>query len=123
VSRCSSVSIRRARQCAEEVGAALVPAVVLARVAGVQLLQCFGEARVGEPDEGVVVVAHQHVGEQVDPSWPEGGAQPFEEVAAIGVVEVEVALVAAVGGEVVDAGMELTSRPSHPARVGAWRVG
>jgi hypothetical protein len=83
---------------AEEVRAAFVPAVVVAGVLGVQSLECFGEARVGDARECVVVVAEQDVGEHVDVAPPEGVAEPVEEVGAVVVTNEQVPSVAAMRG-------------------------
>lgn len=64
-------------------------------------------------DEGVIVVPHQDIGEQLDAVFPERQAQPLDEVAAIVVDDEEIPSVASMRRDVVDAGFELTQRSWH----------
>jgi hypothetical protein len=85
----------------------------VAGVLGVQALEASVRASVGDLDEGVVMVAKQDVGEQCDLPRPEGGVEPVEEVGTVFVAEEEVATIASMRGDVVDAGVVLAWPSSH----------
>src|SRR5256885_1718797 len=98
---------------AEEVSPAPVAAVVPARVLRVQPLQRLGEPRVGDPHERVIVAAEQDVGEEGEfEPLPDRG-QALEEVFPVRIAYEQVAAVAAVRGEVVDAVGEIARGAGH----------
>src|SRR6478736_7912047 len=80
---------------AEEVRVAPLAAVVPARVFGMETLECLREPGVGNPQEGVVVAPHQHVGEQSELELPADNGQPLEEVFAVVVAYEQVTRIAA----------------------------
>src|ERR671931_130669 len=102
---------------AKEMGAAAVEPALEARIFGVQPLQRLREARIGDSQEGVVVASHENVGEECELEALTDCAEPGEEVLAVSVAEEEIAVVAAVCGEVVNAGNEQAGASGHATRL------
>ena len=68
-----------------------------------ELLQGSGDAPIGGKENEVVVVAHERVGDQRELAALENDGEATEEADAVVVVHEEVAPVARVRGEVVEA--------------------
>jgi hypothetical protein len=109
VARCSgevllALDLADAWMSTEEVRASLVHAVQVARVLRVQPLQGDRKAGIGDSEKRVVVVPHQGVREQGKLEALADRGEPGQEVLALAVADKELAIVAAVRGQVVDAG-------------------
>jgi hypothetical protein len=85
----------------------------------VEELQSLREALVRGEDECVVVVARQDVVERVDLEWAEAEDESVEKVVAVIGPEEEVAGVASVRGDVVDASVEVPQSARHRSRIGS----
>jgi hypothetical protein len=83
----------------------------------VEALQGPGETPIDDPQERVVVVSHQDVREQGELEAFAVLAEAVEKVLAVVISEEEVAAIAAVGGQVVDAWVEQARATWHQATV------
>jgi hypothetical protein len=75
-----------------------MPAVVPARVVGVEVLEGLREPRIGDPNDRVVVAAHQDVREQGELEVRPDCGEPLEELLAVLISQEQVARIAAVSG-------------------------
>ena len=96
-----------------------MPAVVPARVVRVEVLEGLREPRIGDPNDRVVVAAHQDVREQGELEVCPDCGQPLEELLAVIISQEQVAGVTAASGEVVDAAEEIAWGPGHTPSLGA----
>jgi hypothetical protein len=75
-----------------------MPAVVPARVVGVEVVEGLREASIGDPYDRVVVAAHQDVREEGEFEVSPDCGEPLEELLAVLISQEQVARIAAVSG-------------------------
>ena len=116
---CVALDLARERVGAEEMRLAVMAPVVVAGVLGMQLLERSRDARIGDSQERVVVVAKKDVRDKFELEPPPGGRKPLEEVVAVDVVYEEEAVVAAMRPDVVDAFSKGAQAVRHASSLGA----